>query len=120
MTNNIKLYLVKFTNKQKYEYFYKFGLTHHYDVLKRFDDPQYEPWDIKVMASAYGPRELVEKAEKELLNRYPKNLWIEQKISGVTEIVSMNKLEVVKAINMINQYSKDWYVMRQFESSTND
>lgn len=110
---NIKLYLVKFTDKSNKQYFYKFGITHNYDVLKRFEDPEYDPWDVTVMVSAYGPRSLVETAEKNLLEKYPKNLWIEQKISGVTEIVVLSKRQLMEAILEIKTYGNEWYEQRK-------
>lgn len=110
--SNIKLYMVRFTDKASLKVFYKFGITQHYEVLDRFKDQQYDLWDIKVMASAYGPRPLVEEAEKFLLNKYPKNLWIEQKIDGVTEIVALSGEQIMEAINIIKQYRTQWYNIR--------
>lgn len=113
MSDNIKLYFVQFKNKTTSQIFYKFGITHHYDILKRFNDPQYDIWDIKVMASAYGPRNLVEQEEKHLLTKYPKNLWIEQKISGVTEIVNLSYNDVSNAIKHILNCRKLWFLGRK-------
>lgn len=109
---NIKLYMVRFEEKNTKQVFYKFGITHHFDVLDRFKDDEYKPWNIKAMCSAYGPRHLVEEAERYLLQKYPKNLWIEQKISGVTEIVALSREQIVEAINIIKNYSNQWYSLR--------
>ena len=112
MNNNIKLYLVRFTDKGTSDTFYKMGITSRYDVLERFDSDQYNNWDIKVMSSAYGPREEVERAEKVLLELYPKNLWIEQKISGVTEIARMSRQEFTECMALVKDYSAKWYALR--------
>lgn len=108
--SNIKLYLVRFERKDNPKScFYKFGITHHYNVIERFNDQSYSSWHIKPICSAYGPKQLVEQAEKELLNLFPKNFWLEEKLSGVTEIVKMSNEEVTKAKKIVENYRQEWY-----------
>lgn len=114
MNNNIKLYLVRFDYKDNSgDSFYKFGITGHYDVLNRFHDAQYNQWNIKVICSAYGPRNEVELLEKTLQKLYPKNFWLTEKLSGVTEIVKLNSTQVSDAVNLIKQYESVWYKNRK-------
>ena len=112
MTDNIKLYLVHFKNRHSSESFYKIGITSKYDVLDRFKYDMYNDWNIKVVTSAYGPRDEVELAEQKLLKMFPKNLWIEQKISGVTEIVKLSSIQLEQCMKLIKGYSQQWYAMR--------
>ena len=112
MKDNIKLYLAQFKNKKTSENFYKIGITSKYDVLDRFKYDEYNGWNIRVMSSAYGPRDEVETAEQYLLKRFPKNLWIEQKISGVTEIVQLTSPQFQECMELINEYKHKWYKER--------
>jgi hypothetical protein len=117
----MKLYFVRFNyndhRKDTEPCFYKIGITKHYDVLERFNrkDGQYDCFDIKVICSAYGPESEVKEAEKELLSLYPKNFWLEEKISGVTEIVRLNKEQVTELKNRVLDYRSKWFNQRSAE-----
>ncbi len=87
-----KFYLVKFTNTIKYNVFYKSGHTEFYDVMDRMkyilkEFPQFE---VDVLCSAYHRDiEKVKEAERDFQKRYPKNFWMPEKISGITECVKL-------------------------------
>jgi hypothetical protein len=111
---NLKLYFARFVPKDnKATEFYKVGYTKHYNFMKRFESDEYKPWYIFPLASAWGPEEEVKKAEKELLKKYPKNLYIEQKIKGVTEIFFPKDS---KHVQEVFEYFKDkrsqWFNQR--------
>ena len=109
MPGNIKIYIVEFNSKILADSFHKIGITHHFDVLDRFKGSQYDDWDIRVVCSAYGPRSEVEQLEKLLLIKYPKNIWIEKKISGVTEIVNFSSGQLDEVVGIIKTFKDKWY-----------
>lgn len=116
--SNIKLYLVRFEHREgKEPTLHKFGVTHHYDVLDRFKGDSYDGWYISVVCSAYGPRALVLAAEQHLLSLYPKNLWVDGKFSGITEVVRMKETDVDSAKILIENYRHEWYNMRTKETN---
>lgn len=117
-TNNGKVYFARFTDKQTKQVFYKFGHTRNYDAMDRFtyEPEQYAKWDIKIMCTVYGPLEEMKGIEEALKAVYPKNLWIEDKISGVTEIVKFDKQEDVKhIIESFKRLSTRYYQKREKE-----
>ncbi len=110
---NGKVYLVEFTNKETGEQFLKFGVTSSYDVLDRFKTKEYNEWNIRPLASAYGTKEQVEEAEQYFLKKYPKNFWLKQKIRGVTEIVKLDESTRMAAIQEVRQLSSIWKQLRE-------
>jgi len=116
---NIKLYLARFTSRvEGVESFYKIGVTGKYDAAERFLDEEYNLWDVKIMTTAYGPTMMVLEAEEELKLRYPKNIWIDQKIKGVTEIfVPKDYQEIRDIIEYIKVKRISWYQDRRDEES---
>jgi len=112
---NIKLYFVRFIPKDDtVKEFYKFGVTSKYDALERFKSDEYLPWTIKVMTTAYGPTLEVLAAEDELKKKYPKNLWIDQKIKGVTEIfIPESYKEVQDIFSYFKEKGNLWYSLRK-------
>jgi hypothetical protein len=122
MTNNKngKVYFARFTNKETGEVdFYKFGHTSSYDAMDRFtyDPYQYSKWDIKIMKTVYGPLEQMKGIEQTLRAFYPKNLWVEEKISGVTEIVKLDQTQINKIIGIMNTLSSFYYMDRERSKS---
>jgi hypothetical protein len=85
------LYFVEFINKitGKVE-FRKFGVTGKPTTLDRFynkyEREQYADWDIRVVCEVRLPPMTALTKEFYLQKRFPKNLIIEKKIKGVTEI----------------------------------
>lgn len=111
-SKNGKLYLVEFTNKETGEQFLKFGITSSYDVMERFEGEEYKKWTIRPLASAYGTKAQVEEAERYFLSKYPKNLWVNEKFRGVTEIVQLDKETRNKAIKEVRELSSKLKNMR--------
>lgn len=111
---NLRLYFVHFIPKtHEVDEFYKIGVTSRYDVLERFDREEYYPWTIKVMTAAYGPTLEVLEEETKLHQMYPKNLYIKQKIKGVTEIFMPKDRDTIKQIiDYILQKRSEWYAKR--------
>lgn len=115
-TKNGKVYFARFTDKETKQVFYKFGHTRNYDAMDRFtyEPEQYAKWDIKIMCTVYGPIEEMIGIEEALKAIYPKNLWLNEKISGVTEIVKFDKQEQVKhIIEAFKRLSARYYQMRE-------
>jgi hypothetical protein len=85
------LYFVEFINKLtgKVE-FRKFGVTGKPTTLDRFynkyEREQYADWDIRVICEVRLKPKTALTKEFYLQQRFPKNLIIEKKIKGVTEI----------------------------------
>ena len=68
------------------------------------------------MCTVYGPIEEMIGIEEALKAVYPKNLWLEEKISGVTEIVKFDSLADVKhIIEAFKRLSTRYYQMREKE-----
>ena len=123
----MKIYFVEFTHKESRKKFYKFGITKYGDVMKRFskeesikfgnDPDQYEDFSIRVIASAWNDFDKVSEQEKILLQRYPKNIWVEEyvgapdknyKFSGVTECVSLTNDQMIEARKYMYNLRKEW------------
>lgn len=108
-----KVYLAEFTNKKTGDKFLKFGVTSKYDAADRFRDPEYNPWNIRILASAYGTKQQVEEVEQQFHKKYPKNFWLKEKIRGVTEIVKLDRGTRMQAIQEICQLSLMWKQLRE-------
>jgi len=123
----MKIYFVEFTHKQTRKKFYKFGITKYGDVMKRFskeesvkfgnDADQYEDFTIRVIASAWNDFDKVAEQEKILLQKYPKNIWVEEyvgatdknyKFSGVTECVSLTNDQMIEARKYMYNLRREW------------
>ena len=110
---NRKLYLARFTHKTG-DMFYKIGQCRNYNAEDRFlhDPDQYVDYDIKIMASAWGPEDEVDAWEERLLNIKKKDFWVEGKFSGVTEIRKFDKGELSYVFNTFQMLSSKWYEER--------
>ena len=117
MNTNGKVYFAKFTDKETGDSFYKFGHTRSYDAMKRFtyEPEQYSKWDIQIMKSVYGPIEQMMGIEETLKALYPKNFWIAEKISGVTEIVKLEDRDVHTIIELMTTLGNAYYKKRERE-----
>ena len=106
-----KFYFAEFTRKKGGEVFQKFGHTKFKDAMKRFsyNSEQYEEFDIRILASAYHHDiDKCRGAEDAFKVMYPKNLWIQEKISGVTEIVQLDTKIRNDIILKIHVLSDKW------------
>ena len=118
--SNGKMYLARFTDKATGNVdFFKFGHTSSYDAMDRFtyDPDQYSKWDIKIMKTVYGPLEQMKGIEETFKALYPKNLWIEEKVSGVTEIVRLDQRAVDKIITAMAQLNSVYWQQREREKA---
>ena len=112
--HNRKLYLARFTSRSSGQTFYKIGQCWQYDADERFlfEKEQYENYDIKIMASAWGPADEVDLWEQKLLGTKKKDFWVKEKFSGVTEIRQFTWNEVRHIIGKLKQLSNQWYQLR--------
>ena len=112
------MYLARFTNKETDKVdFYKFGHTSNWDAAERFkyEPEQYEKWDIKIMKTVAGPLDEMRGIEEAFKAFYPKNLWLDEKIGGVTEIVSLTKEQVNEIIQKMEFLGTKYYQKRERE-----
>jgi len=118
---NRKIYFARFTDKRDGEVFYKIGQCYQYDAIERFKvkPEQYENYNIKIMASAWGPADEVDVQEQELLEVKKKDFWIEGKFSGITEVRKFNRNEIGYIIKRLQQLNSDWYVKRHSKQTSN-
>ena len=112
---NRKLYLARFRHTESGDQFYKIGQCYQYDADERFlfDPDQYNNYTIKIMASAWGPADAVDIWEQKLLDIKPKDFWIKEKFSGVTELRRYNREELSDIFNTFKRLSSEWYEQRQ-------
>lgn len=119
-----KLYAVEFTDKETNNTFVKIGWTKEYDVMDRFSSKtmlkyghepnHYSKFNIRVLATAYtASYDQVKEAEEVMLRKYPKNFWLEEKISGVTEIVKLDPKKRHELIQDILEYRNEWFKQRK-------
>ena len=80
-------FISKITGKSDFR---KFGVTGKKTALERFynkyERGQYEDWDINIICNVRLKPRIALEREFNLQKRFPKNLTIEKKIKGVTEI----------------------------------
>tara|TARA_B100000575_G_scaffold24030_2_gene16342 strand:- start:4846 stop:5202 length:357 start_codon:yes stop_codon:yes gene_type:complete len=107
-----KFYFAEFTNSDTGEVFQKFGHTGHNDAMKRLDRiveefPQYK---ARVLAAAYHHKiEKCQGAEEAFQVMYPKNFWVEEKLSGITECVKLQsevRNNIIKKVMTLNDKFK--------------
>lgn len=113
---NGKMYFARFTNKESGSIdFFKFGHTSSYDAMDRFtySPAQYSKWDIKIMKTVYGPLEQMKGIEEAFKAFYPKNIWVEEKISGVTEVVQLTQQQVDRIIDRMSWLNTVYYKQRE-------
>ena len=111
---NRKLYLARFSDCGSDQTFYKIGQCWQYDADERFlfEKEQYKDYDIKIMASAWGPADEVDLWEQKLLGTKKKDFWIKKKFSGVTEIRQFTWVEIGHIVSKLKQLSNEWYKLR--------
>lgn len=115
-----KMYFAEFTDTETGKTFQKFGHTRHNDAMIRINRilEEYPKFTGRILAAVYHHDVTfcrgVEEAFKTL---YPKNFWLEEKISGITECVVLEyeiRNDLIKKIMKLNgKTNKELY-----ESST--
>jgi hypothetical protein len=93
------MYFAEFTKDNKV--FQKFGHTGHNDAMIR----------LNILAAAYhNDITKCQGAEEAFKCMYPKNFWLEEKISGITECVVLDQStrnSVIQAVRKLNTKFKE-------------
>ena len=103
-----KFYFAEFTNTESGKVFQKFGHTGYNDGQKRLDriTEEYPKFKARVLAAAYHHDIYkCQGAEEAFQAMYPKNFWLEEKISGITECVILDpnsRKEIIDAVMRLN------------------
>ena len=119
----MKFYMCEFKHIRSKKILYKFGLTKHMDVMKRYSKEisesygnsptQYNDFKIRVLASYVCPsNSFANHLEKDFLNLFPKaGLVVEEyfdenpgrydNMSGVTELRELTPFQKRRALKMI-------------------
>lgn len=107
-----KMYFAEFEREYPPLKFNKFGHTGHNDAMVRLnriveDHPGFK---VKVLASVYHHNvEFCKGVEETFKTLFPKNFWLEEKISGVTEIVMLDSAarnDIIKKLRSLNEKTK--------------
>ena len=102
-----KMYFAEFEKTvEPFDVFQKFGHTGHNDAQIRLDriTEEYPQYKARVLAAAYH-HDLTkcQGAEMAFQAMYPKNFWLEEKLSGITECVKMNEVDRKAAIQAVRK-----------------
>jgi hypothetical protein len=103
-----KVYLAEFKNKKNNDVFYKIGYTTYKDAMDRFKikGSMYNSWDIRILSTIYcNDVRMAKLVEYILLSTYPKNFWLEEKISGVTEVFKLERKNYLELLKNFRDYS---------------
>jgi len=107
-----KMYFAEFTRQNPPISFLKFGHTGHNDAMVRLNRivEEYPEFEVKVLASVYHHDiEFCKGVEEAFKSLFPKNFWLEEKISGVTEIVQLDWLarnDIIQKLRNLNEKTK--------------
>lgn len=98
-----RVYLAKFVRIADGFTFYKVGHTQFSDAFKRLEnilEPFPGMFEARVLASIYHPDvEVCKRIEEDFKEKYPKNFWIEEKLSGITECFQLDYNSYRKILN---------------------
>jgi hypothetical protein len=106
------MYFAEFTDTRSGKVFHKFGHTGYNDAQKRLDriTEEYPHFKARVLAAAYHHDiKKCQGAEEAFQVMYPKNFWLEEKISGITECVILDydtRMQVINAVMNLNKKFK--------------
>jgi len=106
------MYFAEFTDLETGKQFQKFGHTGFNDAQKRLDHitEEYPKFAARVLAAAYHHNiDKCRGAEEAFQCMYPKNFWLEEKISGITECVVLNdgqRMNCIQAVRRLNDKFK--------------
>ena len=107
-----KMYFAEFTNNRTGQVFQKFGHTGFNDAQKRLDriTEEFPHFSARVLAVVYHHNiDICRAVEETFKTIYPKNLMIEEKISGVTELVHFTaeqRFNVIQHVRSLNEMYK--------------
>ena len=107
-----RMYFAEFTNTENMKIFYKFGHTSFKDAQERLNriTEEFPKFKARVLASAFHlDIAKVQGAEEAFQAMYPKNFWLEEKLSGITECVELTsdeKSTIIQAVRKLNEKFK--------------
>lgn len=107
-----KFYFAEFTDTETNRVFQKFGHTGYNDAQKRLDNitEEYPKFTARVLATAYHHDiTKCQGAEMAFQAMYPKNFWLEEKLSGITECVILEyevRKQAIDAVRRLNEKFK--------------
>ena len=107
-----KMYFAEFTNTNTGQVFQKFGHTGFNDAQKRLNyiTEEFPHFDARVLAVVYHHNiDICRAIEETFKINFPKNLMIEEKNSGVTEIVKLDnktRYDVIQRVRYLNDKYK--------------
>lgn len=111
-----KFYFAEFKNKETGKTFQKFGHTGFNDAQKRLDriTENFPYFEARVLAAAYhNDITKCQGAEMAFQCMYPKNFWLNEKISGVTECVVLDydtRMRIISAVmNLNTKFKKECF-----------
>ena len=107
-----KFYFAEFLNFENGQVFQKFGHTSHSDAQIRLNriTEEFPKYKARVLASAYHHDiTKCQGAEMAFQAMFPKNFWLEEKLSGITECVVLDfekRKEIIEAVMNLNKKFK--------------
>lgn len=107
-----RIYFAEFTDTETGKVFQKFGHTKFSDAQKRLDriTEDFPRFKARVLASAYHTDiSKCQGAEMAFQSLYPKNFWLAEKLSGITECVEVNydtRKHIIEAVMSLNKKFK--------------
>ena len=108
-----KMYFAEFERTvPPYDKFNKFGHTGHNDAMIRLNRivEDYPQFKVRVLAVVYHhDLEHVQEVEERYKAKYPKNFYLSEKISGVTEIVKLQyevRNNIIQELRALNDKNK--------------
>lgn len=107
-----KMYFAEFTDTTTGKVFQKFGHTGFNDAQIRLNyiTQEYPKFKARVLAAVYNHSiEKCQEIEEAFKAKYPKNFWLEEKISGITECVSLDyntRANIISKLRKLNELSK--------------
>lgn len=111
-----KFYFAEFTNTETGKVFQKFGHTGHNDAQVRLNriTEEYPIFKARVLAAAYHHDiAKCQGAEMAFQAMFPKNFWLDEKLSGITECVrleSNTRKNIIESIMELNKkFKKECY-----------
>lgn len=108
-----KMYFAEFTDTTNGKVFQKFGHTSKNDAMIRLNYiiKEYPKFTARVLAAVYHHDVTFCKGVEETFKLlYPKNFWLEEKISGITECVILDyetRNDLITKIMKLNEKTKE-------------
>ncbi len=93
--------------------FHKFGVTSDYDVLKRFNRPDFDGYDVKILFSHYLPVPKAYQQEQNFLDRYKKNVRLDETFHGITEIRAFDEATKKAILKELYGLKAKWFAENQ-------